>query len=729
MTPEKVKFMKRREYSESEYRMEELYPSRVIWHAQGILNGQYGMVIKDLKSLPVNSPAAIDTLADTHHYLCKYYLSGSQDPYRERILMDIGKGAMSWITRNAEFISAEELPNKKRNTTISELRERFDHHLEGVLESQLQQLIACQFYSQDFFERLDLVFDLIWTTLELDQAEHQLILHIIEQPEYAFISRTIIPALFLGLMEYFDIEKLVLLKECLEQSSNVHLQAVALASLIILGRRHQDELLALHSDFVHQVSLLMSREDISPFILSTIKVITTAYKTTENHKIFREKILPELSNISDKLQQVMGNNLQERLDKLREIDRDKMEEVERLMLDSSSDNFAIMRDPDQDVTYHLVTDLKKFPFFNQVSHWFMPYDARYPGIDQENAEALARLAPMLFQGRQIISSDMYSYAQVNAWKNVEESLRIQMEGMPIPDTLPKTNDFVAAVEDFVYGAYRFYQLSHFSFGMIHPFEHKPYVGDGAFLQQDGILSEANLHELASLMVKYREYADAANTYERMLSEYMTASGEVYRGLAVASMMKGDSEKALEMLLRAVDIEGKSKVTVRKVAELMVKLGRKREAIKWLEQSENELVDDAGILALDRAKLLRDLGEYQEALQVGFKANFLTDGTSEEVVAFLSELLLQQNRAEEALKMLDKEGAEKGERLLLKGLAHLALGHRELGIEDLKKWMSQGGDGAILSEHLAQLSIYGFESWEQSLVQDIIFNLIDGDESN
>lgn len=721
--------MRHRKYSDSEYRLEELYPARVIWHAQGILNGQYGMVIKDLRSLPINSPAAIDTLADTHHYLCKYYMEGSQDPYREKILVDIGRGAMSWVTRNAELISSEELPYQKRSVTIRELRERFDHQLDGVLLEQLQQLVACEPFGSDFFERLDLVFDLIWTTFEINQEEHQMIMGIIGQPEHLFISRTIIPAIFLGAMEYFDITKMVMLKECLEKSSNVHIQGVAMASLLILGRRHQEELLALHHDFVDQVAQLMKEENINKFILPTIKVITTAYKTSENHKIFREKILPELTNLSDKLQQVMGNNLQERLEKLQEMDQNKMEEVERLMLESTGDNFAIMRDPDQDVTYHLVTDLKKFPFFNQVSHWFMPYDARYPGIDPENAEALSRLAPMLFQGRQIISSDMYSYAQVNAWKHVEESVRMQMQGMPVPDPLPKVDDFVAAVEDFVFGAFRFYQLSRFSFGMVNPFAHNPYVSDGAFLQSDGLLSESNLYELASLLVKYRQYGDAARTYERMLCEYMTASGEVYRGLAVASMMKGDDEKALEMLLRAVDIEGKSLVTARKVAELMVKLGRKRDAQEWLEQSEQELSEHAGLLALDRAKILSDLGEHQEALQVGYKANFLTDGASEEIVVFLSRLLIQQERAEEALGMLETSGSERGERLLLNGLVHLALGHRKEGIEALKVWMSQGAKGAELSEQLALLSIYGYEPWEQSLVQDVIFNLIDSDEAN
>lgn len=719
--------MTQRKYTESEYKVEELYPARVRWHAQSILDGQYGAVLKDLRSLPIHSINEIEVLKSTYHYLCQYYEAGSDDPDRQRILRETGRQIMKWVRRNSEVLEVGERPYHKRASIIRELRELFEGEMEGALVQQIDNLEASEPYSQEFFERLDLVFDLIWTTLELNKEEHDRILRYIDTVKDDLSARTLVAALFLGAMEFFDLEKLDILRECLAGEYSIGVRGNALASLLILSRRHQAELKALHPEFMEQMHTLLLREDINKELFSTLKIIFTSYKTTENHKVYQEKILPELTNLSDRLQQAMGNNLQERLNKLQEMDREKMEEVERLMMEKAGESFSMMRDTDQDVVYHMVTELKQFPFFIKVSHWFMPYDARYPGIDAENAEALSRLAPILFQGRQIISSDMYSYAFVNAWKSVEESILMQMEGMPVPEPAPKATEMSAVIEDFVFGIYRFYQLSDLSHGMVDPFVHQPYVLDGAFLQYQGLLSEESLHQLATLLVKYRQYEMAGWTYERMVNDYMTTSAEVWRGMAVANMMRGEDEKALKLLLQAVEIEGKTSITARKIAELMSKLGRKEEAVRWLEECENELDEDKGNLAYERAELLYDLGRCEEALQAAYKANFMSDGASEKIVVALSMILLKLNRADEALSIVDAGGEEEGERLLMKGVASMALGQKKEGIDILRDWYSRGSKGGELPERLALLESYGYEDWERALVLDVVLNQRDRDE--
>lgn len=713
-----------RAYSDSEYKLEDLYPERVRWHVRSVLNGQYGSVLRDLRSLPINSPSEIETLRNTHQYLCQYYVNGSKDPQRRAILNDIGRKLMTWIRRNTEHIEMEDRPYEKRASTIRPIGELFEEQMDGLLLEKIGELKASDMYSRHFFDTLDLVFDLIWTKLELSSEECGCIINYIEESEDELSSRTIIAALFLGAMEYFDLEKLKAIKECLRGSLSVEVRGTALAALIILGRRHQDELVALHSDFNSEVLDLFEQNDIQTELPSVLKVIFTSYKTTENHRIFKEKILPELSSISDKLQQVMGNNLQDRLDKLQEMDPDKMEEVERLMMESTGDKFSIMRDPNQDVVYHMVTELKTFPFFNKVSHWFMPYDARFPGIDPDNAEALDRLAPILFQGRQIISSDMYSYAFVNAWSNVEETIMMQMQGMPVPDVTPSERGIADVVEDFVFGAYRFYQLSTHARGMKNPFKNSPYVLDGAFLQRKGIIRENDLYDVANLLVRYQQYEMAGWTYERMVCDYMTASAEVWRGMAVANMMRGKDEKALEQLQQAVELEGKTSITTRKIAELLTRLGRREDAVRWLEQGESELPEEEGVLSYERAKLLYQMERYEDALQAAFKANFLADGASEKVVLFLTIILLKLNRAEEALPLIGSDDTMSGEKLMMRGIAELAVGNKSKGIEILRKWMSSGAIGGDLEERLNLLTSYGYEPWEQALLLDVVLNLID-----
>lgn len=712
----------KRAITASEYKVEDLYPERVRWHVRSLLDGQFGAVLKDLRALPLNEPNEVEVMRNTHQYLCQYYVNDSDDPDRREILGRIGRQAMTWVRRNAEYLTTDDRPYEKRSTTIRLLGELFDGDMDGVLLKQIDRLSESEPYGRAFFERLDVIFDLIWTTLEMNESEAEKMIGYISESGNELAGRTIVGALFLGAMEYFDITKLRVLQTFLEGEYPRGVKGNALASLLILGRRHQEELNMFYPEFVKEMEDLLVRPDIAPEVLPALKIIFTAYKTTDNHKVFKEKILPELSNISEKLRQVMGGDLQERLSKLQDIEPDKMEEIERLMRESTGSKFSIMNDSEQDIVYHMITELKAFPFFQKVSHWFLPYDARFPGIDPNNATALEKLAPILFQGRKIISSDMYSYAFVNAWQNVEENILVQMEGMPIPEPTPKATQMAEVVEDFVFGAYRFYSLSTHARGLVDPFRESPYLPDGAFLQKKGMLSEEGLHQLASLFVKYQYYRHAGWTYERMLSDHQSSSAEVWRGMAVASMMRGEHERALGQLQKAVALEGKRAITTRKIADLLVILGRKEDAIKWLEEGEKELPEEEGLLAYERAKLLYESDRLDEALQAAFKANFLADGTNDKVTVSLSMILLKLDRAEEALSTLGNAEEERGARKLMRGIALLAIGQKSQGIKILQEWVSTGAEGYSLECALELLTPYGYESWEQALLQDIVLNL-------
>lgn len=711
--------MRNRAYSQSEYKIEDLYPSRVQWHVRSTLQGLYGAVIQDLRALPISESGAVERLEQTHNFLCQYYADGVQDPQREVILRQIGREVMQIITKNAAYLEAEEQPWNTRLTTIRLLREA-KQLLDNALLELLTQLQGSEPYSREFFDLLDSLFGVIWTTLSLNDEQQRAIEQIVfAEQANPLVAQTIVGSLFLGTMEYFDSRKVELLLYAYEEYPNAQTQGAALSALLILGRRHQEVLLKLEPELTDRISKAIQRDESQ--LLETIKTIHTAYKTSENHQIYVDKILPEIKGLSDKLQQVMGNTLAERIDQMQNIDPDKLEEVERLMADAP-EKFSIMKDKDQDIAYHMVTELKAFPFFQKISHWFMPYDSRYPGIDRDNAKALERIAPMLYQGKPLISSDMYSYAFVNTWQQVAGAVEAQMQGMDIPDTASKATTVLDGVRDFVFGAYRFYQLSSAAHSLINPFTLSPYVLGGAFLNEIGAISEEGLLKMANLMVRYGQYGAAGLTYERIVADYMTDSAEVWRGMAVASLMRGEDERALEQLQKAVECEGKTSITIKKIAELLVKLGRKQEAIKWLEESEQEIPEEGYPPAFMRAKLMFEMGQIEGSLEPAYKAAYLADNKDADVVALLIRILLALDRTDEAMSQLEsvaKENDLSGELLQLSGIIEIAQGNRKEGIKKLQKWVQSGSEGTSLSDSLTLLSHYGIEPWEQALIQDVI----------
>lgn len=694
------------------------YPPRIRWHVEQTLGGLYGTVLRDMRSLPVVDEAELNSLESTYGFLSQYYEEGAVDPDRSKIMRQIGSSLMRMLRANVAYIEEHEQPWNTRSATMQTLR-AYGHgdgalvSLIGVLRSEVEP------YSLDYFDKLDQLFGLVWTTIDISEAEEQALRTLLlVEDSGQLMAQTIAGALFVGSMQYFDPRKVGLLYALWQQHPSVIVRGASLGALLILGTRHQDELCRLHPHLVEQVRIALVADEKQ--LMEALKVIQISYKTTENHKIFREKILPELKSISDKLQQVMGNSLTTRLEELQNgsIDREKLEEVESLMA-KAPDKFSMMKDTEQDVAFHLISELKGFPFFSKISHWFMPFDDRFPTLSRDNVAAFKQLLPMMMQGQRMISSDLYSYAFVPTWEQIGGAMLSQMEGQ-MPTESPTEVTIIDGVRDLVLGAYRFYQLSSHANTLINPFDESPDIIGGAFLSSRGAVSEEGLLSLASMMVRFGQYAEAGRTYERVVRDYLTNTAEVWRGMAVASMMRNDDEKALDQLRRAVELEGKSEVTVRKIAQLLIRLGRKVEAVDWIATAEVELGEGIGYqLPLQRAMLLEELGRTDEALKAAYKADYLADGGNLQSTTLLLELLLSIGKADEASRRLEGKGL-RGELILWSGLVSIALGRRAEGLSQLRQWQEEGSQGAVLREKLSLLERYGIEPWEEALIEDIIY---------
>lgn len=714
--------MKKREISLSEYGVEEYYPPRVRWHVSKTLEGLYGMVLKDMRSLPLAESGEIQQLEETYKYLTYYYKEGTDDPKRSEILRGIGTSLMQLLRANAAHIEEEERPNDTRCETVQRLKiyqlnaEKIVHLIDELSEEVSKR-------EQSFFDKVDQLFNYLWATPRLPKSVSERLQYSLEVTQLPpLIAQSVVSALFVGSMEYFDEQKISLLLAFGKGHHDPIVRGAAMAALLVLGRRHQAELCAFHPDLVAEVeTFLLSREEL---LLELLKVVQISYKTTENHKTYEEKIVPELKNISDKFRQSMSGtgSLSSQIVELQKkaIDKEHFEEMEELMA-KVPDQLKMLQDAEQDTAYHLVTGLKGFAFFSKMSHWFLRFDEQYPDLDQANVEVFTRILPFMSQGRRMISADMYSYALVPAWREVVRGMEADILEQSMPDATPlPTPTEVDGARELLFSAYRFYQLSSHRHTLVSPFARSPYLLDGAFLSRRGLLSEEGLLKLATMMVGFGQYDAAGRTYERVVADYLTNTAEVWRGMSVASIMRNDHEGALQQLQKAVELEGPTAITASKIAELLIKLGRRGEAIKWLETSEEQV--ESYRLPLLRAELLYQSGRNDEAMKAAYKAHYLSDGKNAKSLSIIVELLLLSGKAQEAKELLERatNGGE-GALLFWRALSTLAEGQRKEGIEQLSQWAKGGSPDLTLLAKLQLLSPYGYSTSDQSLIKDIIYS--------
>lgn len=714
--------MKKREISLSEYGVEEYYPPRVRWHVSKTLEGLYGMVLQDMRSLPLAESGEIQQLEETYKYLTYYYKEGTDDPKRSEILRGIGTSLMQLLRANAAHIEEEERPNDTRCETVQRLKiyqlnaEKIVHLIDELSEEVSKR-------EQSFFDKVDQLFDYLWATPRLPKSVSERLQYTLEMTQVpALVAQSIVSALFVGSMEYFDEQKISLLLAFGKGHHDPIVRGAAMAALLVLGRRHQAELSTLHPDLVAEVEpFLLSREEL---LLELLKVVQISYKTTENHKTYEEKIVPELKNISDKFRQSMSgtSSLSSQIAELQKkaIDKEHFEEMEELMA-KVPDQLKMLQDAEQDTAYHLVTGLKGFAFFSKMSHWFLRFDEQYPDLDQANVEVFTRILPFMSQGRRMISADMYSYALVPAWREVVHGMEADILEQSMPDTTPlPAPTEVDGARELLFSAYRFYQLSSHRHTLVSPFARSPYLLDGAFLSRRGLLSEEGLLKLATMMVGFGQYDAAGRTYERVVADYLTNTAEVWRGMSVASIMRNDHEGALQQLQKAVELEGPTAITASKIAELLIKLGRRGEAIKWLETSEEQV--ESYRLPLLRAELLYQAGRNEEAMKAAYKAHYLSDGKNAKSLSIIVELLLLSGKAQEAKELLERAtNSGEGALLFWRALSTLAEGQRKEGIEQLSQWAKGGSPDLTLLAKLQLLSPYGYSTSDQSLIKDIIYS--------
>ncbi|MDY3884419.1 tetratricopeptide repeat protein [Porphyromonas somerae] len=714
--------MKKREIPLSEYGVEEYYPPRVRWHVSKTLEGLYGMVLQDMRSLPLAESGEIQQLEETYKYLTYYYKEGTDDPKRSEILRRIGTSLMQMLRANAAHIEEEERPNDTRCETVQRLKiyqlnaEKIVHLIDELSEEVSKR-------EQSYFDKVDQLFDYLWATPRLPKSVSERLQYSLEVTQVpALVAQSVVSSLFVGSMEYFDEQKLSLLLAFCKGHHDPIVRGAAMSALLVLGRRHQAELSALHPDLVAEVeAFLLSREEL---LLELLKVVQISYKTTENHKTYEEKIVPELKNISDKFRQSMSGtgSLSSQIAELQKkaIDKEHFEEMEELMA-KVPDQLKMLQDAEQDTAYHLVTGLKGFAFFSKMSHWFLRFDEQYPDLDQANVEVFTRILPFMSQGRRMISADMYSYALVPAWREVVRGMEADILEQSMPDATPlPAPTEVDGARELLFSAYRFYQLSSHRHTLVSPFARSPYLLDGAFLSRRGLLSEEGLLKLATMMVGFGQYDAAGRTYERVVADYLTNTAEVWRGMSVASIMRNDHEGALQQLQKAVELEGPTAITASKIAELLIKLGRRGEAIKWLETSEEQV--ESYRLPLLRAELLYQSGRNEEAMKAAYKAHYLSDGKNAKSLSIIVELLLLSGKAQEAKELLERatNGGE-GVRLFWRALSTLAEGQRKEGIEQLSQWAKGRSPDLTLLAKLQLLSAYGYSTSDQSLIKDIIYS--------
>ncbi|MFW5831439.1 MAG: hypothetical protein ACOCVA_04260, partial [Prolixibacteraceae bacterium] len=366
-------------------------------------------------------------LEQTYQYMLKYTIEGIQDPERQKVYRKLIVSVFGLADRVYEALrmkySTSVVYEKKRafkNRYINDFEHYFSELEEFYLNNELKSLAgdksaentATPEEARKHQQKIIDAFYHIWFQDELKAREIEFMKNFISSeliltPYKSFL----IGGLLMSLQRFYSEKKFSLLFDFYENDT-AEVNQLALLGLLINFYRY-DRRMPFYPDITGRLKILNENPEFKKNLETIILQLIRSKETEKIQKKIRDEIIPEMIKISPNLKDKIDlESLMER-----GLEDDKNPEWEEIFKDSPGlmdkmEEFSEMQMEGADVFMGSFSMLKMFPFFNELSHWFMPFFSENPEIDlvvDDSDETSRSFIKTIAHAPILCNSDKYSF--------------------------------------------------------------------------------------------------------------------------------------------------------------------------------------------------------------------------------------------------------------------------------------------------------------------------------
>lgn len=653
-------------------------------------------------------------LEQTYHYMLKYTVEGIQDPERQKVYRKLIYSVFELTDKVNEAIryrfSSSIVYEKKRafkdkyitdfDAFLTDIEEFYlDKELKSLVEDSEIKTSDKQLEWKRHQDKVVHAFYHIWFCDEITTEETGFLKKLFANEMMLSAYKSLmVSAIMLSLFRFFDENKFMLLFDLYESEDNEINQRALVALLINLYR--YDSRMPFYPVITSRLKIL--NEDPN-FKQNLERVIVQFIRSKETEKIqqkIKDEIIPEMIKISPNLKDKIN------LDSLMEdgLTDDKNPEWGEIFKDSPGlmdkmEEFSELQMEGADVFIGSFSMLKMFPFFNELSNWFIPFFPENPEI--ANAVDISNpinrrfvetidIAPIL------CNSDKYSFclsmqnlpeenreflaegmkAEMDQFKEIEKDEEITAPG--------KKAEFIS--NQYIQDLYRFFKLhpqkSAFDDIFNWRFDFHNKYALGAFLKED----EKILRNIAEYYFAKNHFIEAAEIYNYLLT--IEKSGELYQKIAFCYQKQGDYERALESYQKAELYELNRLWNLKKIALCYRNLKQPAKALEHYQMAEKLDTENLNI-QLSIGHCLLELEQFDEALKSYFKVEYLSPGNKKvwRPIGWCSFVTGKKKQAEKYFQKLIEDEPNKHD-LMNMGHVQWSLGNRKTALDYYKKSIKQ-----------------------------------------
>ncbi len=403
-----------------------------------LLNGNAGMAIIELDTYLQAWPDAqskeklMDIKAD-YQLMSSYWEQNLPDPQREeqylrlmqRIYVLSANISIHRHMMGSSFLQSlyKSVRTKDRSWSISQIRAEMESFVSDVAMLELENDDVREEKSAAIYkshqQQMNALFNYLLTSHIWTDSVGQAITGLVLSPTVdSCDQQLIVSAVTLSLMNRFDIAKLRMLVSVYRQSADEAVRQRALVGWVM----------GLDQSFLHifpeaktLVDELLQQESVCQELTELQMQLVYTLGAESDRDTIEKEIIPDM---------LKNNNFKFTSKGLEEIEDDPLEDAlhpdaaeERMeKVEASVRRMEDMHARGADIYFGGFSQMKRFPFFYDMSNWFVPFYIEHPDISQhlKNMEGRQFIEELVNNGPAFCESDKYSF--VIAYQQIAQKL-------------------------------------------------------------------------------------------------------------------------------------------------------------------------------------------------------------------------------------------------------------------------------------------------------------------
>ena len=576
-----------------------------------------------------------------------YLIEGSDDPQQDKIYQKLIRDTYKLTSDVAEIALTVESPEfffEKVRTSAMRSPLSFDEYKEHLKKKNDDKALLTLFedgeekknrIKKNEQEHERLVSDMFYTIFSAARANDDLINDYSQFIDHETISiddkSMFVSAIMLNIMQRFDLKKILFLLNCCSH----HDMQISIRSIVSLTPILQlyNKRWELYPEFISRLKLLSDDSSFKRRLLISIIQFIQSRETEKITKKLTEEILPEMMKLSP----IIGKKI--RMDEwMGETGMDEKNPEWQKILDDAGitdklEEFSNLQMQGADVFHSTFSNLKSYPFFNEMSNWFLPFNLNHSQLqgfvsdNTENSGIIKSITNATF----ICNSDKYSFCfsimmmPEEYRKMMSSQLGAESEELKnMRDEEFAINPYQeeeAVCKQYIQDLYRFFKVfpRKTDFFDIFSFPLNYHRIDAI---SSIISTPKNLEKIALYYFEKNHLPEALSAYE-MLAQIDATNSEVWQKIGFCKQHLADLNGAVEAYLRAELIDSTNTWVLRRIAQCYRLMKQPEDALQYYRRLEKLHPEDLNV-QLNIGHCFLELKQIEEALKNYFKVEWMDD---------------------------------------------------------------------------------------------------------